>query len=221
LRFGQSQAAAMQQRAQAQARVRSVGPRLDVSELPSFGFSHRSILWWATQGLIAIESTVFALAIVAYFYLRSQSERWPPLELPPELLWGTLNTVVLLVSMLPNHWAKQRAEALDRRGVRIGLVMCMLFSLIFLAVRVLEFSGLNCRWDGTAYGSIVWMLLGLHTLHLLTDTWDTGVLTVLSFTGPFEKKRFVDVSENGMYWYFVVASWLPIYAVIYWAPRSV
>jgi cytochrome c oxidase subunit III len=220
MKLGPSNTAAMQRRAHAQQRLRSQGPVLDVSQLPSFGFSHRSILWWATQGLIAIESTVFALAIVAYFYLRSQSERWPPLELPPELLWGTVNTVVLLASTLPNHWVKQRAEALDRRGVRIGLSVCMLFSLLFLAVRVLEFSALNCRWDVTAYGSIVWMLLGLHTFHLLTDAWDSGVLTVLSFTGPFEGKRYVDVSENALYWYFVVASWLPIYAVIYWAPRS-
>jgi cytochrome c oxidase subunit I+III len=28
----------------------------------------------------------------------------------------------------------------------------------------------------------------------------------------------VDVSENALYWYFVVGSWLPIYAVIYLAP---
>ena len=31
--------------------------------------------------------------------------------------------------------------------------------------------------------------------------------------------RFVDVSENALYWYFVVASWLLIYGTIYWAPR--
>jgi heme/copper-type cytochrome/quinol oxidase subunit 3 len=27
------------------------------------------------------------------------------------------------------------------------------------------------------------------------------------------------VAENSMYWYFVVLSWIPIYAVIYIAPR--
>jgi cytochrome c oxidase subunit I+III len=63
------------------------------------------------------------------------------------------------------------------------------------------------------------MLLGLHTIHLIADTWDSAVLTVLMFTGPLEGKRYVDVSENGMYWYFVVLAWLPIYAVIYWVPR--
>lgn len=55
--------------------------------------------------------------------------------------------------------------------------------------------------------------------HLITDTIDTAVLAVLLFTGPHEGKRFVDVSENALYWYFVVLSWLPIYAVIYWVPR--
>jgi cytochrome c oxidase subunit 3 len=45
------------------------------------------------------------------------------------------------------------------------------------------------------------------------------VLTVLMFAGPVEEHRFVDVEENAVYWYFVVLAWLPIYGVIYWAPR--
>jgi hypothetical protein len=34
-----------------------------------------------------------------------------------------------------------------------------------------------------------------------------------------EGKRFVDVAENSGYWNFVVLSWVPIYLVVYWAPR--
>ena len=63
------------------------------------------------------------------------------------------------------------------------------------------------------------MIMGLHTLHLVTDAYDTLVLNVLVFTGPLEGKRFGDVSENALYWFFVVASWLPLYAVIHGAPR--
>ena len=209
----------MRRREDSFERLRQEGAALDVSALPSFGFSHRSLMWWGTVGLMAIESTAFALAVFAYFYLRSHANRWPMSSPPPELLWGTLNTVVLVVSMWPNHLAKRAAERLDRRGVRIWITVCLLFSLVFLGVRWLEFDALNVRWDHDAYGSIVWMLLGLHTFHLITDTWDTAVLDTLFFTGPLEGKRFVDVSENSVYWYFVVLSWLPIYAVIYWAPR--
>jgi len=192
---------------------------LDVKGLPTFGFGHRSPMWWGTMGLVAIESTVFALAIMAYFYLRSHAAAWPQTGQPPDLLWGTLNTAIMMGSMIPNHFAKRAAERMDLPRVRLWMVVCMLVSIAFLAVRVLEFKTLNTHWDSSAYGSIVWMLMGLHTTHLITDAYDSLVLTVLMFTGPLEGKRFVDVSENAGYWYFVVLSWIPIYAVIYWGAR--
>jgi heme/copper-type cytochrome/quinol oxidase subunit 3 len=192
---------------------------LDVSKLPTFGFGHRSPMWWGTMGLVAIESTVFALAIMAYFYLRSHAAAWPMSGLPPDLLWGTVNTCIIVASMVPNHFAKRAAERLDLKKVRLWMTVCMLVSVAFLAVRVFEFKTLNTHWDSDAYGSIVWMLMALHTTHLITDAYDSLVLTVLMFTGPLEGKRFVDVSENAGYWYFVVISWIPIYAVIYWGTR--
>jgi cytochrome c oxidase subunit 3 len=192
---------------------------LDVSKLPTFGFGHRSPMWWGTMCLVAIESTVFALAIMSYFYLRSHAGAWPMSGLPPDLVWGTLNTAIMVGSMVPNHFAKRAAERLDLKKVRLWMSVCMLVSVAFLAVRVLEFKTLNTHWDSDAYGSIVWMLMALHTTHLITDAYDSLVLTVLMFTGPLEGKRFVDVSENAGYWYFVVLSWIPIYAVIYWGAR--
>lgn len=192
---------------------------LDVRHLPTYAFGHRSIMWWATLGLMAIESTVFALAVMTYFYLRSLSATWPINAIPPDVLWGTVNTVILLLSAIPNHFAKRAAERLDRVQARNWLLVCLLSAILFLGVRALEFATLNVSWTLNAYGSIVWLLLGLHTVHLITDTIDTSVLTVLLYTGPLEGKRYVDVSENAAYWYFVVISWLPIYAVIYWAPR--
>jgi heme/copper-type cytochrome/quinol oxidase subunit 3 len=145
---------------------------------------------------------------------------WPPDGVaPPDLLWGTINTAILLVSGIPNGLAKRAGEQVDLRGVRIWMVVCLVFGVAFNAARVYEFRHLNVMWDRDAYGSIVWMLLGLHTTHIVTDFLDTAVLTVLMFTGPVEEKRFIDVEENAAYWYFVVLAWLPIYAVIYWAPR--
>jgi L-alanine-DL-glutamate epimerase-like enolase superfamily enzyme len=46
-----------------------------------------------TAGFVLIEATAFALALFAYFYLRSKSPEWPPRVAPPDLLWGTLNTI--------------------------------------------------------------------------------------------------------------------------------
>jgi cytochrome c oxidase subunit I+III len=193
---------------------------VDLSVLPSYKFSHHSLMWWGVMGMIAIEGTVFALAVAAYFYLWSLASTWPLGVAPPELFWGTLNLVVLFASAYPNHWTKHVAEDGDERKMRIGLVICLVFGIALLGIRAMEYGALNCRWDDNAYGSLVWMLLSLHTIHLVTDVYDTGVIAALFYSGrPIEGKRHVDVSENGLYWYFVVLTWLPIYAVIYWAPR--
>jgi cytochrome c oxidase subunit 3 len=191
---------------------------IHVGGLPTYVYGRGSMMWWGTMGLMLIESTVFALTIVTYFYLRSHSNVWP-MSPPPRQLWGAASTAIMLTSVLPNFLAKRAAEREDLPAVRLWMLVCLAFALAFLVSRAFEFGALNTRWDSNAYGSVVWMLLALHTTHLVTDTVDSGVLAVLMFTGPLEGKRFVDVSENAVYWYFVVASWLPIYAVIYWAPR--
>jgi cytochrome c oxidase subunit III len=192
---------------------------IDVSRLPTYAFGHRSLMWWATIGMIAIEGTVFAIAIVAYFYLRGLSDAWPPSGAPPDLLFGTINTVILLASGIPNHFAARAAESENLRSVRLWMVTCLVLGLAFQVVRALEFTTLNTHWTANAYGSIVFALLALHTTHLITDFIDTAVLTVLMFTGPLNGRRFVDVNENADYWWFVVAAWLPIYFTIYLVPR--
>jgi cytochrome c oxidase subunit 1/cytochrome c oxidase subunit I+III len=192
---------------------------LDVRGLPSFGFGSRSLMWWATVGLMLIEGTAFALAIAMYFYLRAVNAVWPMHAPPPTLLWGSLNTAVLIASMVPNELARRAANKGNREGARLWLVICLAFALIFLVLRGFEFAALNAMWYANAYGSIVWLLLGLHTTHLITDTVDTAVLAALLYIGPYEGKRLVDTSENAVYWYFVVLSWLPIYLVIYLVPR--
>lgn len=194
---------------------------LDVSALAPGAFGHRGVVWWGTAGFIVIELTAFAMTIAAYFYVRTRVTTWPPNVPPPDHLWGAVNCAIMLASLIPNELARRAAEHVDLRGVRLWMAAAIVLGLAFNVVRVLEFSSLNVRWDTNAYGSIVWLLLGLHTTHILTDFVDTVVLAVLMFIGPVEEKRFVDVSENAGYWYFVVISWLPIYGVIYWAPRLI
>lgn len=191
----------------------------DLSGLGTHGHGHRSVTWWGTLGFIAIEGTVFVLAGASYVYLMTREAGWPPREPPPDLLWGSLFTAVLLVSMVPNVWLKRAAEREDERKSQILLVVLLLFGVALLVIRGLEFAHLNVRWDTNAYGSLTWVMLGLHTLHLGTDFGDSAVLTVLALRKGVEGRKFADVSEDAVYWNFVLAAWLPVYALIYLVPR--
>jgi len=167
---------------------------LDVSGLAPGAFGHRSLVWWGTAGIIVVEAMAFAMTIAAYFYLRTRVPYWPPNVPPPDHLWGAVNTIILLVSMIPNELARRAGDRVDLAKVRLWMVIALAFGLAFNIVRIFEFASLNVRWDTNAYGSIVWLLLGLHTTHIVTDFLDTCVLATLMFVGPVEEKRFVDVS---------------------------
>ena len=169
--------------------------------------------------MIAIEGTSFAFMIIIYFYLRALAQTPPAAQAAPDLLWGTINLALILLSALPFIYSDRAAMNLDLRKVRIGMVVCSVVSFALCGVRWMEFTAFNVRWDESAYGSVLWMLMGLHTFNLVTDVGDTLVLTALMFKGPLEGKHFVDIAENAGYWIFVVLSWIPIYAVVYWASR--
>lgn len=191
----------------------------DVSRLPTYGFGHRSPIWWGTLGFVAIEGMGFALAVGSYLYLVHVNPHWPMASAQPNHWPGTVITAILLASLWPNWLTDKHGKAHDLPKVRRDLVIMSLIGLVTVGIRFWEFTQLNVRWDQNAYGSLTWLILGLHATHLITDAGDTIVLAVLMFTSHGRGKRFSDVSDNAFYWYFVVATWLPLYALIYWGPR--
>ncbi|MDB5512282.1 MAG: cytochrome oxidase subunit [Enterovirga sp.] len=188
----------------------------DLSGLPLHGKGTASPTFWGTLVFMLLEGSGFALMIAVYLYLRSLAPAWPFGAPPPDLWPGILVTVLLLASLVPNYCVKRWAGHEDLRKVRIGLVIMSVLGIAPLIVRGFEFAALNVSWDSNAYGSVIWMLLALHTTHLITDVGDTLVLCALMFTrhGP-NRRRFGDVEDNAMYWVFVVLTWLPIYVCLY------
>jgi cytochrome c oxidase subunit I+III len=192
---------------------------LDVSALPEGAFGNQGLIWWGTVGFMVIEGSIFVIAIIVYFYLRLKVADWPPALPNPDLGYGTANLLLVLASCLPNALAKKAGEECDVSRVRLWLGVLTLIGVGNIVLRALEYPALNCRWDANAYASITWVLLSMHTIHIATDVVDGAVLLVMMFTGPINRKRFIDVSENSLYWYFIVGWWIPIYLVVYWAPR--
>ncbi len=192
---------------------------LDVGALPDHAFGHQGLIWWGTVGFMVIEGSMFVMVLITYFVLRTRTGVWPPSLPYPDATLGTVNLMILLASAAPNMMAKKAAEHYDLTRVRLLMPVMLLFGVAFVTVRWVEFGALGTAWDSSAYGSIVWFIMGLHTAHLLTDVMDTAVLAALIFTAHAEPKRLVDVSENALYWNFIVLSWIPVYLVVYFAPR--
>lgn len=194
---------------------------IDLATLPTHAFSNRSLTWWGVIGFMTIEATAFAVAIVTSFFLMSHEQQWAPGRVePPGLLAGTLFTVIILLSEIPNTLIKRAANAYDTATVRKWLPVMVGIGALLTIVRGFEFNSLHVMWYDNAYGSIIWALLVLHSTHIGTDWVDTIVLWRLMRTPHGDApRRLVDTDENSLYWRFVWLSWLPIYAMLYWLPR--
>jgi cytochrome c oxidase subunit III len=74
-------------------------------------------------------------------------------------------------------------------------------------------------WSDHAYGSIVWLIAGFHSLHVISLVLKSLLVAVIAWRGYFDEHRYLGVEVNGIYWHFVVLVWVPLYVVLYWGPR--
>lgn len=200
---------------------------IDISELPHHEFDTYDPVWWGNNLLLTIESAMFAILIATYFYLRQNFPLWPPpvaqltatLRPFPELTFGTVNTCLLMISCVPMVMTDLAARRGDRTLCEIGLVFAIAFGLAAAVLRSFEFAAFYFRWDSNAYGSVVWLMLGMHMLHLLIATTEAILLAVWIFTREFDMKHRVDIVTLAIYWYWVVAVWLVLFGILYFTPR--
>lgn len=193
-------------------------PVIDVTNLPSVSMTSREPLWWGVAGLIAIEATMFALLFASYFYLRGNAIEWPPPDSRLPFALGTANLLALLVSAATMHLVNREAMHHHLRPARKWLIVTTVLSLAILVLRGLELYSMSFKWNEHAYGSVVWLTTGLHTFHLLASNGENLLFLFLLFRGPVEEKHMLDLRLNGMYWYFIVASWVPFYVSFYLDP---
>ena len=194
---------------------------LDVSDLPSVAFGRSNTTWLANIFYMAIEGTMFALIFASYFYLRTRVQEWPPGHFAPDLRYGVANAIVFGLSVIPARWVQKLAPSGNRRAIRNGLALLAAFAVVATIIRVFEFTTLNCRWSDDAYSSTLWVLMGLHAGHLVTELIETLVILAVAFTPKMEGTRLADAAINSDYWYFVVVTALLNFVFIYVLPRVV
>ena len=192
----------------------------DVSDLPTVVFGHRQIIWWGTIGFMIVESMTLVVCLASWFYLRRNFDTWPPPGTPePDLLLGTVSTLVLLLTAVPYTLADRAAKRLDIPGTRRWLWGGTAATAFATAFRFLEFDAVGTTFDASAYGSVIWAILVTHFTLLVVDLFETGTAAMVFTRGRQEPKHFPDASDNALYSYFLVIAWVPAYVVVYLLPR--
>ncbi len=196
----------------------STPPTIDVSGLPTTAQGSRAPLWWGLVGMITIESTLFALLVVTYFYLRGGAAVWPPPDVRGNYPLRFAELAVLLASAVPMIAVELAVKRRSLAGMRLWLAVATALGLVFVALRFYSFHVMTYRWNSHAYGSVAWTILGMHGTHAVAASVENVVFLALLFLGPIEEKHLLDLRLNALYWYFVVLAWVPLFAILFLDP---
>jgi heme/copper-type cytochrome/quinol oxidase subunit 3 len=193
---------------------------LDVSALTQGTADSRSLLWWGNLGMLAIEGSMFAMAMATYLYLRSTNLDWPPSTVPKaDLVMPTINMVMLLLSCIAAFVIDRASLTKNMAAIRAGHVVSLIVGVTFLIIQYgVIVPDLGYKWSDHAYGSIVWTIIGLHTMHMVAATGETALLFIYGLFKPVLKKHLLDFRCTAVYWYFVALVWVPFYFIIFVEP---
>jgi heme/copper-type cytochrome/quinol oxidase subunit 3 len=165
------------------------------------------------------EGMFFLVLILAFLYNRALAD-------PAVLTGGAaleppragLFTACLVASSGTIWLAERRLRSRDRRGAGAWLLTTVGLGLIFLAGQAIEYAGLLGRGVTIAsnlFGTQFYTLTGLHFLHVSAGVVMLAILAGLALRGRADEPAAGAVEPIALYWHFVDAVWIVLFAVIY------
>jgi len=140
---------------------------------------------------------------------------WPPHPIKLDILQSGIFTAILLASSFTMQKALFDEEKGNRRGARIWLVTSFFMGLVFVLNQAYEWQTVNFTPKTNAYGSMFFLMSGLHGLHVIV-----GLVAMIGLYGrmagqrgdPGEAPVFQAVSY---YWHFVDVVWVGLYSALF------
>ncbi len=203
---------------------------LDVSHLPSTEFDHHAPLWWGNLIGLLIETAMFGILVAIYVTVAMNITPFPPprVDRPPvlydpvpDLTLPVIGLVVLLASLAPGIWLDISARRRNMRSVKIAVTLTLAFNITAALIRYYEFDSLHFKWNDNAYGSITWMILGMHLLHIIVLGCEDIYLMLWTFVKGLDDKHALDLTVTAVYWYWIVWMWVLLFPLVYLVPRMI
>jgi len=144
------------------------------------------------------------------------------------LLYGTINTAVLLTSSLTMAMAVRSAQLSKTKSLVRFLLLTIFLACCFLGVKGLEYTQdiHEHLWPGKHFTHelpneaqifwfLYWAMTGLHALHVTIGVGLLGTIAWLAHRNRFSAEYHNPVEISGLYWHFVDIVWIYLYPLLY------
>ncbi len=167
--------------------------------------------------LIAAESAIFTIFVVAYIFYIGKSLTGPQ---PQDVLRvPVFFTICLLSSSLTVHFAAKFLRSGNVRSFGLWWLLTIALGAVFLAGTAREWrhliydEGLTIQTN--LFGTTYYSLVGLHAFHVTVGLLALATVSIFTLLGYVKQEHAARVEVLSMYWHFVDVVWVVVFIVVY------
>ena len=167
--------------------------------------------------LIAAESAIFSIFVVAYLYYAGKSLTGPT---PREVLHVPIFNSICLFSSSFTIVMAERAIARGKSQAVLELVVAHdRARRIFILgtarewYRLIYTDGLTI--SSSLFGTTFYSLVGLHAFHVIVGLTGLSIIMIFTALGYVRQEHAPRIEVFAMYWHFVDAMWVVVLTVVY------
>lgn len=166
---------------------------------------HKFTLW------IAIASILMMFAgLTSAFIVKSNLVGWRQIEMP-KIFWAS--TAVIVLSSLLIQMALRSFRQREMSNYRWQIALTVVLGIAFVVLQWMGFKNLweqqGIKFKGvTGAGQFLYVIFGLHALHVIGGVVALTILTMKAFFGRLKVYSSVPVEVAATYWHFVDILWI-------------
>lgn len=165
---------------------------------------------FVTWLLIVASVMLFAAFISAYIVRRGEGN-WLIFDLPQNF---TYSIAIVILSSITMQWAYFAAKKDELNQTKTTLLITLLLGVAFCLNQLAGWNQLtanNIHFVGNPSESFVYVISGLHLVHMLGGIIFLLVIVFKAFRFQVHKKSLLAINLCATYWHFLGATWIYLY----------
>jgi cytochrome c oxidase subunit 3 len=143
---------------------------------------------------------------------------WPPMGITPFNPYSIplVNTIFLLLSGATITYTHIYLIQGDSGKTLFGFCETLMYAVAFTLLQCDEYLTAPFAISDGIYGSVFYMITGLHGVHVIIGTLFIFVCFIRFLKSHFTRTHHLGLEFSIIYWHFVDGVWLFVYMSLYW-----
>ena len=178
-----------------------------IKERRAMGMNPSKFIVW----LFIVSITMLFAALTSAYIVKQSGGEWLNFNLPG-MFWIT--SLIIIVSSITMQLALSSARADGFNRLRTYLIVTALLGLAFLIGQYESWKQLvemDVYFVGNPAGSFLYVLTGLHAVHIISGLIFLLIVIVSSFKLKIHSRSLIRIEMCTTYWHFLGGLWLYLF----------